>query len=56
MTQEPALQLTEDEIMTCYKVLEMIRDYHDETGLVHEVNTLNEAHSLVQEFQMEQDL
>jgi hypothetical protein len=44
---------TEDEIDTCYKVLEMIRDHHNETGLVHEVDTLNEAHSLVQEFEMD---
>ncbi len=42
---------TEEEIMTCYKVLEMVRDHHDETGLVHEVNLLNEAHSLIQEFE-----
>ena len=50
MAQEPYLP-TEDEVQTAYKVLEMIRDYHDETGLVHEVNTLNEAHSLIQEFE-----
>ena len=42
-----------EEIMTCYKVLEMIRDYHDESGLVGEVRTLNEAHCLVQEFEQE---
>lgn len=44
---------TAEEIMTCYKVLEMIRDHHDESGLVHEVETLNAAHSIVQEFEQE---
>ena len=42
---------TEEQVQTCYKVLEMVRDHHDETGLVQEVNLLNEAHSLIHEFE-----
>lgn len=41
----------EEEVMDCYKVLEMVRDHHDEAGLVQKVNILNEAHSIVQEFE-----
>jgi len=44
---------TQEELQTCYEVLEMVRDHHDETGLVQAVNLLNEAHSVVHEFEQD---
>lgn len=43
--------LTDNEIQTAYTVLETVRDHYEETGLVHEGTTLNEAHSLIQVYQ-----
>jgi len=47
---------TAEEAQIAREVLEKIRDYHDETGLVGEVNTLNEAHSLISEFEDDHNL